>query len=82
MPPRTDVADEAYAQFDPRNLIAYNILAKAKTPYTFASDELFVSRTGPWLNLLNRAIFDGDIDGAITAGQAEFTKILERTNPQ
>lgn len=82
MPPRTDVADEAYAQFDPRNLIAYDILAKAKTPYTFASDELFVSRTGPWLNLLNRAIFDGDIDGAIKAGQAEFTKILERTNPQ
>lgn len=82
MPPRTDVADEAYAQFDPRNLVAYNILAKAKTPYTFASDELFVSRTGPWLNLLNRAIFDGDIDGAIAAGQAEFTKILERTNPQ
>lgn len=82
MPPRTDVATEAYAQFDPRNLIAYDILAGAKTPYTFASDELFVSRTGPWLNLLNRAIFDGDIDGAITAGQAEFTKILERTNPQ
>lgn len=82
MPPRTDVADEAYAQFDPRNLIAYNILAKAKTPYTYASDELFVSRTGPWLNLLNRAIFDGDIDGAIAAGQAEFTKILERTNPK
>ena len=82
MPPRTDVATEAYAQFDPRNLIAYDILAGAKTPYTFASDELFVSRTGPWLNLLNRAIFDGDIDGAITAGQAEFTKILERTNPE
>lgn len=82
MPPRTDVADEAYAQFDPRNLIAYNMLANAKTPYTFASDELFVSRTGPWLNLLNRAIFDGDIDGAIVAGQAEFTKILDRTNPE
>ena len=82
MPPRTDVATEAYAQFDPRNLIAYDVLASAKTPYTFASDELFVSRTGPWLNLLNRAIFDGDIDGAISAGQAEFTKILERTNPE
>jgi multiple sugar transport system substrate-binding protein len=82
MPPRTDVATEAYAQFDPRNLIAYDILASAKTPYTFASDELFVSRTGPWLNLLNRAIFDGDIDGAIATGQTEFTKILERTNPE
>ncbi len=81
MPPRTDLADEAYAQFDPRNLIAYDILAEARTPYTFASDELFVSRTGPWLNLLDRAIFDGDIDGAIATAQDEFTKILDRTNP-
>lgn len=81
MPPRTDLAEEAYAKFDPRNLIAYNTLAKARTPYTFASDELFVSRTGPWLNMLNRAIFDGDIDGAIATAQQEFTKILERTNP-
>lgn len=81
MPPRTDLADEAYAKFDPRNLIAYETLAEARTPYTFASDELFVSRTGPWLNMLNRAIFDGDIDGAIATAQEEFTRILERTNP-
>ena len=81
MPPRTDVAAEAFANFDQRNLIAYDTLADAKTPYTFASDELFVSRTGPWLNMLNRAIFDGDIDGAIATAQEEFTRILERTNP-
>lgn len=81
MPPRLDVAEEAFAQFDPRNLIAYNSLAKARTPYTYANDELFVSRTGPWLNMLNRAIFDGDIEGAVTTAQDEFTKILERTNP-
>lgn len=82
MPPRTDLADEAYADFDPRNLIAYDILASARTPYTFASDELFVARTGPWVNLLQTAIFDGDIDGAISAAQEGFTKILERTNPK
>lgn len=81
MPPRTDLADEAYAQFDPRNLVAYEILAEAKTPYTFASDELFVAPTGPWVNLLHTAIFDGDIEGAIARAQEEFTQILERTNP-
>ncbi|MGO8601380.1 hypothetical protein ACDA55_37900, partial [Rhizobium ruizarguesonis] len=46
----TDLAAEAYAKFDPRNLVAYYILAKARTPYTFSSDELFVIRTGPFLN--------------------------------
>ncbi|GGA99468.1 ABC transporter substrate-binding protein [Brucella endophytica] len=81
MPPRTDLAGEAYAQFDKRNLVAYDVLAKARTPYTFSSDELFVSRTGPFLNLIQGAVFGDDVDGAISKAQDEFTKILERTNP-
>ena len=82
MPSRTDLADEAYSKFDPRNLIAYEILANAKTPYTFASDELFVSRTGPFLNLIQGTIFGGDIDATIKKTQEDFTKILDRTNPK
>jgi len=81
MPSRTDLADQAYAQFDKRNLVAYDILSKARTPYTFSSDELFVSRTGPFVNLIQGAIFGEDIDGSIKKAQDEFTKILERTNP-
>ena len=81
MPSRTDLAEEAYANFDPRNLIAYDILSKARTPYTYASDELFVSRTGPFLNLIQSAVFGDDVDGAIETAQEDFTKILDRTNP-
>ncbi len=81
MPSRTDLAEQAYAQFDKRNLVGYDILAKARTPYTFSSDELFVSRTGPFPNLIQGAIFGDDVDGAIKKAQDEFTKILERTNP-
>lgn len=81
MPSRTDLAEEAYAQFDERNLVAYEILSKARTPYTFSSDELFVSRTGPFLNLIQGSIFGDDVDGSIKKAQDEFTKILERTNP-
>jgi multiple sugar transport system substrate-binding protein len=82
MPPRTDLADEAYAEFDPRNLVAYEALADARTPYTFASDELFVARTGPWVNLLQSAIFEGNIEEAIARAQTDFTRILDRTNPK
>ncbi|WP_176083722.1 sugar ABC transporter substrate-binding protein [Martelella sp. HB161492] len=81
MPSRTDLADEAYAQFDKRNLVAYDILSKARTPYTYASDELFVSRTGPFINLIQTGIFDDNVDGAISTAQDAFTKILDRTNP-
>lgn len=82
MPPRTDLAKEVYASFDPRNLIAYDALKLGRTPYTFASDELFVSRTGPWVNLIQGTVFGGDVDAAIAKAQADFTKILERTNPK
>ncbi|MDX0685087.1 extracellular solute-binding protein [Sinorhizobium medicae] len=81
MPSRTDLAGEAYAQFDKRNLVAYDILANARTPYTFSSDELFVSRTGPFPNLIQGSIFGDDVDGAIAKAQDGFSKILERTNP-
>lgn len=81
MPSRTDLAKEAYASFDPRNLVAYDVLSKARTPYTYASDELFVSRTGPFLNLIQGAVFGDDVDGAIATAQEKFTEILERTNP-
>jgi multiple sugar transport system substrate-binding protein len=81
MPSRTDLAKEAYAKFDQRNLIAYDVLAKARTPYTFSSDELFVSRTGPFLNLIQGTIFGDDVDGSIKKAQDDFTKILDRTNP-
>ena len=82
MPPRTDLAKQAFASFDPRNLVAYDILTKARTPYTFASDELLVSRTGPFINLIQGAIFGNNVDGTIARTQAEFTRILKRTNPK
>ena len=81
MPSRTDIADVAYADFDPRNLIAYDVLKSGRTPYTYANDELFVSLTGPWLEMLETGIFDGDVDGAIDTASERFEQILKRTNP-
>ncbi len=81
MPSRTDLAEEAYAEFDERNLIAYGVLQDGHTPYTYANDELFVSLTGPWLEMLEAAIFDGEVDPAMETAAERFETILERTNP-
>lgn len=81
MPSRTDLAEEAYANFDSRNLIAYDILKSGRTPYTYANDALFISLTGPWLEMLEAAIFDGEVDEAIEAASDRFDTILARTNP-
>ena len=32
---------------------------------------------GPWLEMLQVAILDGDIDGALELGQERFTQIME-----
>ena len=64
------------------DFVAYDVLTKARTPYTFSSDELFVSRTGPFLNLIQGTIFGEDVDGTIAKAQADFSRILQRTNPK
>jgi len=77
----TFATKEVYARFDKRNLLAYEILSKARTPYAFSCDELFVSCTGPFLDLIQDSIFGDDLDGPIKKAQDEFTKKLNRTNP-
>jgi multiple sugar transport system substrate-binding protein len=37
---------------------------------------LFNDAAGPWLTMFQKAVFQGDVDGAISDGQAGFTKIL------
>ncbi len=44
-----------------------------KTKYQAA---LFNDSAGPWLTMFQKAVFHGDVDGAIADGQAGFQKIL------
>ncbi|WP_432842137.1 ABC transporter substrate-binding protein [Dactylosporangium sp. CA-092794] len=37
---------------------------------------LFNDSTGPWLTMFQKAVFQGDVDGAIKDGQSGFTQVL------
>ncbi|KAA3656930.1 MAG: sugar ABC transporter substrate-binding protein [Chloroflexi bacterium] len=76
LPVRTDLAENEYFEADSRLSTSANAMAIGKTPYSVKYNELFNDNNGPWLGLMQQAIFDGDVDGAITDAQERFSEIM------
>ncbi|MCY4527191.1 MAG: extracellular solute-binding protein, partial [Anaerolineaceae bacterium] len=76
IPVRLALVDNEYFESDPRLLTAAGSPAVGQTPYTVVYNDLFNDPNGPWLELLQVAILDGDIDGALEAAQERFTQIM------
>ena len=77
IPVRLELVDNKYFEGDERQATAASALAVGKTPYTTVYNDLFNDPNGPWLEMLQIAILDGDIDGALELGQERFTQIME-----
>lgn len=76
LPVRLSLADNEYFQEDPRLSLAASTLSVGHTPYSLVYNDLFNDANGPWLLMLQVAIFDGDIDGAIAEAQQRFSEIM------
>ncbi len=76
LPVRTDLADNEYFAEDPRFITTAEAMALGKTPYSLKYNDLFNDANGPWLKMIQTAVFEGQIDEAIATAQEEFTKIL------
>jgi len=76
LPVRTDLAENEFFAADPRLITAAQAMAMGKTPYTVVYNQLFNDANGPWLKMIQTAVFDGDVEGAVNTAQEEFTKIL------
>lgn len=76
MPVRIDLSNNKYFQEDPRLITNAEAMALGKTPYSFVYNEIFNDANGPWLQMVQKAIFEGDVDGAIADAQARFEQIL------
>ena len=76
IPVRGDLADNTYSRQDPRLVTAAKAMAAGRTPYSFAYNELFNSPQGPFLQMLQRAVFEGDIDGAVVQAQRRFEQLI------
>jgi multiple sugar transport system substrate-binding protein len=76
LPLRIDLAENKYFEEDPRLTVNAEAMALGKTPYSFVYNQLFNDANGPWLQMIQKAIFEGDIDGAVAGGQERFTQVL------
>lgn len=78
VPVRTDVATGAYAKQSPYNPVLGQQMGAGKTPYTTHYNDLINSNNGPLVTMFQQAVFAGDVDGALSKGQQQFTDILNK----
>ena len=50
-------------------------LGKGFTPYALHFNDMVNSDSSPWIQMLQTAIFDGDVDGAIKTAQDAMKSI-------
>ena len=80
LPVRTDLAKNEYSERSPVYLVASEAMAKGRTPYSFVYNDLLNSPQGPFLRMLQRAVFDGDVPGAVAEAQKRFQQIIDTGN--
>jgi multiple sugar transport system substrate-binding protein len=78
LPVRTDLAKNKYFDAEPRLTVNAQAMALGKTPYSVKYNDLFNDANGPWLAMIQTAIFEGKVDTAIAAAQDRFTQIMSQ----
>jgi multiple sugar transport system substrate-binding protein len=72
---RTDLADNEFTKGNDKVLTTAQALAVGYVPWVFHFADMVNSDSSPWITMLQTAIFDGDVDGAIEAARAEMLAI-------
>ena len=75
LPSSTDLADNKYFQAEPRYIVTAQAVGIGQTPYAFHFNDMVNADQSPWLTMIQTAVFDGDVDGAIAAARDAFHEI-------
>jgi multiple sugar transport system substrate-binding protein len=75
LPSRADLADNKYFQAEPRYVTTAQAVGIGQTPWAFHFNDMVNADQSPWLQMLQIAVFDGDIDGAIAQAQEQMKAI-------
>ena len=75
IPSRPSLADNDYFKSEPRVVTTAKALGIGFTPYALHFNDMVNADSSPWLQMLQTAIFDGDIDGAIKTAQDAMEQI-------
>ncbi|WP_421761985.1 ABC transporter substrate-binding protein [Devosia sp.] len=69
LPSRSDLADNEFFKAEPRYVTTAQAVGIGQTPYAFHFNDMVNADQSPWLTMIQTAVFDGDIDGAIQAAR-------------
>jgi multiple sugar transport system substrate-binding protein len=75
VPSRPALADNKYFAADPRVVVTAKAIGVGYVPWVYHFADMVNSDSSPWINMFQRAIFDGDVDGAITEGREKMKDI-------
>jgi multiple sugar transport system substrate-binding protein len=77
-PVRGDAATGPFRQKYPLNLAPLDDLDRGYAPVTLAYNLLYNQPDSPFIEMFRRAVFSGDVDGALRAGQQGYDQILHQ----
>jgi multiple sugar transport system substrate-binding protein len=77
-PVRSDAATPEFQQKYPLDQVTLEHLDRGYAPVTLAYNLLYNQPDSPFIAMFRRAVFDGDVDGALRAGQQSYDQILHQ----
>lgn len=75
LPSRPALADNKYFKADPRVVVTAKAIGVGYVPWVYHFADMVNSDSSPWINMLQRAIFEGDVDGAIKEARQKMKDI-------
>lgn len=75
-PIRSDANTAAFRERFPLAVPPLNDLDAGYAPRSLSYNRLYNQQDGPWLAMYRRAVFAGDVDGALDAAQQDYDRIL------
>ena len=78
VPVRTDLIDKIYAPLDPRYKTLGDGMATGKTPYSVVENAIFNDNNGPWIKMINEAVFTGNVEQAQASGQQAAQALIDQ----
>lgn len=75
IPSRPALADNQYFKAEPRVVTTAKALGVGYVPWVFHFNDMVNSDSSPWIQMIQTAIFEGDVDGAIATARDSMKSI-------
>jgi multiple sugar transport system substrate-binding protein len=77
VPVRTDLVPKIYASQGPAYAVFGQLMGQGKTPYSTVENGVFNDNNGPWVKMINDAVFGPDLASAQANGQKAAQSLID-----